>query len=419
MDQDVIVIGAGIVGISTAIHLTRRGRSVLLIDKNEPGRETSYGNAGIIQREGVRPHAFPRDLATLMQVGLHLSTAARYDPFALPRVTPALLRYWWESSPSHYSHVVKSYAPLIGMSIDEHSDLIAASGAQDFVVKKGWYLAFRTEGKLKAEAAKAKKDLELYGINHRVVDGAEMAQEEPDFKEKLAGAIHWTDPWTIRNPGALVTKYFELYKSMGGRFLGGAASGLEQTGDIWSVDVGGQRHSAKEVVVTLGPWAPEALEPLGYRLPLFVKRGYHMHFGAEGDAKLNNWLIDAEVGYLLAPMEQGIRLTTGAEFALRDAVPTPIQLGRAETAARGLFPLGERLDPQPWKGARPCTPDMMPIIGPAPKHRGLWVGIGHAHHGFTLGPATGHLLAQAMTGEKPVIDITPFAMERFKGTYPR
>ncbi len=100
MAQDVIVIGAGIVGVSTAIHLLRRGRSVLLIDKNAPGRETSFGNAGIIQREGVRPHAFPRDLATLMQVGLHLSTAARYDPFALPKVTPALMRYWWESSPT-------------------------------------------------------------------------------------------------------------------------------------------------------------------------------------------------------------------------------------------------------------------------------------------------------------------------------
>jgi D-amino-acid dehydrogenase len=205
---------------------------------------------------------------------------------------------------------------------------------------------------------------------------------------------------------------------MGGQFLAGEAKGLEQDGDGWSISVSGTRHKAREAVITLGPWAPEALDPLGYRLPLFVKRGYHMHYGAQGDAKLNNWMIDAEVGYCLAPMEKGIRLTTGAEFALRDAAPTPIQLGRAERTARALFPLGERLDPQPWKGARPCTPDMMPIIGPAPRHRGLWVGIGHAHHGFTLGPATGHLLAQAMTGEKPAIDITPFAMERFKGTYP-
>ncbi|WP_196259102.1 NAD(P)/FAD-dependent oxidoreductase [Pelagibacterium limicola] len=419
MKYDVLVLGAGIVGVSTAIHLTRRGRSVLLIDKNEPGRETSFGNAGIIQREGVRPHAFPRDLAMLMQVGLHLSTAARYDPLALPRITPPLLRYWWESSPSHYKRIVKSYAPLIALSIDEHADLIAASGAEHLVIKKGWLLGFRTEAKLQTEAAKAQQDYELYGVNHKLLSGDDIAAMEPDFRIRMAGAIHWTDPWTIKDPGALVSAYFELYKSMGGQFTAGAAKNLRQTAEGWATEIESGIVKGQEVVVTLGPWAPEVLEPLGYRLPLFVKRGYHMHYGTEGGAKLNNWIIDADVGYLLAPMERGIRLTTGAEFALRDAAPTPIQLGKAETAARELFPLGERLDPAPWKGARPCTPDMMPIIGPAPKHRGLWAGIGHAHHGFTLGPATGHLLAQVMTGEKPAIDITPFAMDRFAGSFSR
>ncbi|MNL59879.1 D-amino acid dehydrogenase small subunit [compost metagenome] len=112
-------------------------------------------------------------------------------------------------------------------------------------------------------------------------------------------------------------------------------------------------------------------------------------------------------------MARGIRLTTGAEFAMRDAAPTPIQLGRAESAARELFPLGERLDPEPWKGARPCTPDMMPIIGKAPRHEGLWFAFGHAHHGMTLGPVTGRALAEAMTGEKTVIDIAPYRPERF------
>lgn len=419
MKYDVIVLGAGIVGVSTAIHLLRRGRSVLLIDKNDPGRETSFGNAGIIQREGVRPHAFPRDLTMLMQVGLHLSTAARYDPFALPRITPPLLRYWWESSPGHYRKIVKSYAPLIGLSIEEHADLIAASGAEHLVVKNGWLLGFRTESKLMAEAAMAKEDHELYGINYNLLTGDDLAALEPDFRRRMAGAVQWTDPWTIKNPGALVTAYFELFKSMGGQFAAGTANNLQPSTDGWSVVLESGTISGKEAVVTLGPWAPEVLEPLGYRLPLFVKRGYHMHYGTEGGAKLNNWIIDAEIGYLIAPMERGIRLTTGAEFAMRDAAPTPIQLARAERAAKDLFPLGERLDPAPWKGARPCTPDMMPIIGPAPKHRGLWVGIGHAHHGFTLGPATGHLLAQAMTGEKPKIDIAPFAMDRFAGSYSR
>ena len=415
--DDVIILGAGIVGVATGIHLLRRGRSVTLIDKNQPGRETSFGNAGIIQREGVRPHAFPRDLHTLMQVGLHLSTAARYEPLALPRLAPALLRYWWESSPEHYRRVVQSYAPLIARSIVTHAELMAQAGpeAEALVSKSGWLLAFRSDRGLRREAEKARHDHDQFGISHRVVEWPELKQMEPDLKGGLAGAIHWTDPWTVRDPGALVTQYFELFQRLGGTFVSGAASGLVRDRDGWSADVGGARHAGQQAVIALGPWAPDILDRLGYRLPLFVKRGYHMHYGAEGGARLNQLVLDAEVGYVLAPMARGIRLTTGAEFAMRDAAPTPIQLGKAEQAAKELFPLGERLDPQPWKGARPCTPDMMPIIGKAPRHEGLYVGIGHAHHGFTLGPATGELLAQAMTGEATAIDIKPFGMERFVG----
>src|SRR5919112_37128 len=106
-------------------------------------------------------------------------------------------------------------------------------------------------------------------------------------------------------------------------------------------------------------------------------------------------------------------LTTGAEFAHRDAPKTPVQLARAEPVAKEFFPLGERVDPEPWMGTRPCTPDMMPIIGPAPKHKNLWFGFGHAHHGLTLGPVTGRLIAEMMTGEKPFTDPRPYRADRF------
>ena len=115
-------------------------------------------------------------------------------------------------------------------------------------------------------------------------------------------------------------------------------------------------------------------------------------------------MLDTDLGYLLAPMNRGIRLTTGVEFARRDAPPTPIQVERALPRARALFPLGEAVDAKPWMGARPCLPDMLPVIGKAPRHAGLWFDFGHQHHGLTLGPATGRLLAEMMTGETPFAD---------------
>src|SRR6202008_590578 len=113
-----------------------------------------------------------------------------------------------------------------------------------------------------------------------------------------------------------------------------------------------------------------------------VKRGYHMHYRAAGQARLNLPVLDTERGYFLAPMKAGIRLTTGAEFARREPV------------ARDLFPLAERLDTEPWMGSRPCTPDMLPVIGPAPRHKDMWFAFGHAHHGLTLGPVTGRMVAE-------------------------
>jgi D-amino-acid dehydrogenase len=115
----------------------------------------------------------------------------------------------------------------------------------------------------------------------------------------------------------------------------------------------------------------------------------------------------------LAPMDRGIRVTTGVEFTRRDRPPTPVQVERALPKAHALFPLGEPVDGKPWMGARPCLPDMLPVIGKAPRHQGLWFDFGHQHHGLTLGPVTGRLLAEMMTGETPFADPAPFAVERF------
>jgi D-amino-acid dehydrogenase len=112
-------------------------------------------------------------------------------------------------------------------------------------------------------------------------------------------------------------------------------------------------------------------------------------------------------------MEQGIRLTTGAEFAARDAAPTPEQFDRLIPAARALFPLGEPVEATPWMGSRPCFADSRPVIGRAPGHPGLWLSYGHGHWGLTLGPASGRLLAEMMTGATPFCDPTPYGAERF------
>ncbi|MFP5076253.1 NAD(P)/FAD-dependent oxidoreductase [Rhizobium sp. YIM 134829] len=415
MKADVVVLGAGIVGLSTAIHLARRGKSVLLVDRRGVGEETSFGNAGLIQREGVVPYGFPHDFGALFRYALNNTIDAHYHVKALPGLVPFLIRYWWNSGFTQHQRIARLYAPLIENSITEHDDLIKASGADNLIQRDGWMKVFRTE-KARDEAYREAERLSTgFGVHHQKLSSSEIKTLEPSIRAELAGGLRWTDPWSIRDPHSLNKAYLTYFQSLGGQIVAGDAATLEHVleGPGWRIASPEGPIEALEVVVALGPWADTVTRKLGYRFPLAVKRGYHMHYGSQEGAQLNNWVLDAEKGYFLAPMLRGIRLTTGAEFATRDAPKTPVQLDRAERVARDFYPLAERRDAEPWMGARPCTPDMMPIIGKAPRHQGLWFAFGHAHHGMTLGPVTGRALAEQMTGARTVVDLAPYRPERF------
>lgn len=412
MKVDVIVLGAGMVGVSTALHLLDRGRSVALVDRRGAGEETSFGNAGLIQREGVVPYPFPRDWRSLLRIARNRSIDAVYDPAALVRLAPFLARYWWHSAPARHAAIARAYAPLIERCLDEHRALAGRAGSEGLIRPGGWIEVFRSPAGLAAGRDGARIAHEGFGIGSETLDPAGLAEVEPHLSPGLAGAVRWTDPASVGDPHALTLSYLALFERGGGRFVRGDARGLEHSGGGWRVP-GAEPVEARETVVALGPWADTVAGPLGYRLPLAVKRGYHVHFKPEGAAGLTHPVVDAERGYALAPMRAGIRLTTGAEFAPRDAPRNPVQVGRAEAAAREILPLGGAVEAEPWMGSRPCTPDMMPVIGPAPRHRGLWFAFGHAHHGFTLGPVTGRLLAEMITGAAPAIDPRPYRADRF------
>ena len=413
MKFDCIVLGAGMIGVSCALHLQGRGRAVALVDRRGPAEETSFGNAGMIQREGVVPYMFPREWATIFKYALNNTSEAYYHLTSLPRIAPWLFRYWASSTPEKETASARAMLPLVERSISEHEPLLEAAGLMGLVRRAGYLRVFRTEAALATARAKDEKVRSLYGIHSDALDAKQLETMEPHLSDNLIGALHFTDPVSVADPGAVGRGYADLLIKRGGKLLVGEAKSLTPTQGGWKVATRDGWIEAKEVVVALGPWADELLRAQGVSVPLGWKRGYHMHYRAEGNATLNRPVIDAERGYCLAPMTRGIRLTTGAEFASRDAPASPIQLGRAEAAAREIFPIGNGLDPEPWLGRRPCLPDMVPVIGPTPGKPGLWLAFGHAHLGFTLGPVTGRLLADMMTGAEPFTDPRPYRVDRF------
>ena len=413
MKFDCIVLGAGMVGVSVALHLQSRGRSVALLDRRGPAEETSYGNAGMIQREGVVPYMFPRDWASIFKYALNNTSEAYYQLSSLPSIAPWLFRYWRASTPEGEAASTRAMLPLVERCITEHEPFLEAAGLLNLVRRTGYLRVFRTEAGLAAARMKDEKVRRLYGINSEALDPKQLASMEPNLADNLVGGLLFTDPVTVSDPGAIGRGYADLFVKRGGRFVEGEARSLTGATGGWKVAAREGWVEARDVVVALGPWADDVLRGQGVRVPLGWKRGYHMHYRAEGNASLTRPVIDAERGYCLTPMTKGMRLTTGAEFATRDAPPSPVQLHRAETAAREIFPIGDQLDPEPWLGRRPCMPDMVPVIGPTPGKPGLWLAFGHHHLGFTLGPVTGRLIAEMMTGEQPFTDPTPYRVDRF------
>lgn len=413
LKADILVLGAGMVGVSAALHLQQRGRDVILVDKHElAGEETSYGNSGMIECASIFPYMFPRNFGEIFRYAMNRAPAVRYRPADLPAVLPWLVRYYLASAPERAQRGAIGVLPLIRRSLIEHEALIAEAGVPELLRRVGWIKMFRSE----ATFGNAARDFERagpYGVKGEILDNKAIAQREPHLSGEFAGALHFTEPGFVLDPGGLAKAYAALFKRKGGRFLVADATTLEQVSGGWRLRAADDAVVAREAVVALGPWSDLVFRPLGYSIPLAVKRGYHLHFKPRGNAVLNHPVLDSDQGFVLAPMNQGIRLTTGVEFARRDAPPTPLQLKRALPRARALFPLGEPIDATPWKGARPCLPDMLPVVGKAPRHAGLWFDFGHQHHGLTLGPATGRLLAEMMTGEAPFADPSPFAVERF------
>jgi D-amino-acid dehydrogenase len=410
---DAIVLGAGIVGVCAALHLQARGRSVVLVDRRGPGEETSFGNAGLIERASIVPYAFPRSFWDILRYATNRSSQVRYDPAFLPRIAPWLFAYWRHSAPARLAEAARTMLPLIERCLDEHDAFIAASGSEDLIGRSGWIEAFRTPAAFDRAAATTAAAA-AHGLRFELLDGAALRAREPGLSRVLTGAVHWLDPVAVRDPHALTMRYVGLFASRGGRFQHADARTLVTTGEGWSVVSDAGPIVARDVVVALGAWSGEVARRHGYRIPLAVKRGYHMHYATLPGADLLRPVLDDGAGFVLAPMARGIRLTTGIEMAAATAPPSPVALDRCEPLARQILPLGARLDAASWLGLRPALPDMRPVIGPAPRHPGLWFSFGHAHHGLTLAAVSGRLIAELIVGQEPVADPTPFGLTRFR-----
>src|SRR5882672_5460837 len=219
LKADVLVLGAGMVGIGAALHLQRRGRDVILVDRHPlAGEETSFGNAGVIECASVFPYMFPRDFGQILQYALNRSPQVRYQISDLPAFLPWLVRYFLASSPQRALHSAMAELPLIQRSLVEHEALIAEANVPELLRRTGWIKLFRSDATL----AKAVQELERarqYGVAGDILDAPAIAAREPNLTGDFSGAIHFPAPGFVPDPGGLAKAYSALFGRKGGRYL--------------------------------------------------------------------------------------------------------------------------------------------------------------------------------------------------------
>ncbi len=409
---DVLVLGAGIIGVSAALHLAKRGRNVALVDRREPGEETSHGNAGVIEREGFVPITFPDSLRKLIRYALNRAPEAHYHRSELRKAMPWLAQLRANSDSIAIDRFARAVDQLERYAVREHHELSREAQAGRYFRSNGWLHLYRTAASF-AETDPEMHYARIFGAAYEVLDREALRELEPHLMGRIHKAIHWQDSASVSSPGDVTKAYADLFRRRGGQFVIGDAKTFEAKSGGWMVTTREGRIWADHAVIALGPWSPDVLKPLGYDFPLLVKRGYHMHYRPLGGAYLNRPVLDSDNGYVITPMERGVRLTTGIEFADRDAPPTPVQIARTRAYAEKLFPIDVEVDGEPWMGSRPCFADSLPIISRSPRHENLWLDFGHGHIGFTTGPISGRLLAEMMSGETPLVDMTPYEARRF------
>jgi D-amino-acid dehydrogenase len=407
---EVIVLGAGIVGVSAAYAVRQQGLSVILIDRREPGSETSHGNAGILSSGSILPLNKPSLWSALPTYMTNRHAALRWDPVWAIRNIDWLVRFLANATTSRIKPRATALHGLIGVSLKLHREWIVKADAAQRIRETGWLKAWRSDAIAAAKEEQA--FLAEYGIASQILDHQAISALEPNILPVYKVGLLHTQTASVDSPGAVVKAYARMFVGSGGQIRQSQINAIVPDGEGWRVVLADGGISARHVVVALGPWSADLLRPLGYRVPMAFERGYHREFKPNPARSLQCPIHDAEGSFLITPMEQGIRVTTGVELTARDAPSSFAQLDQVVPIARGVVEFGEAVG-EPWRGARPTLPDSLPMIGPAPRHSGLWLAFGNQHIGFTTGPATGAAIAAMIGGATPSFDASAFSPSRY------
>lgn len=407
-----IVVGGGIVGLSTALELLSRGNKVVLIDRDVPRARASFGNNGVISRGSLLTVASPGFWNKVVRYAANRHTALRIRYSSLPSLLRWIVHFSGCCNEATWRRCASALNPLTGAAYEHHLRLADLVGARSLIKRNGYLRLFRAPATFAATRLE-REILAEAGVEAAILNANELRELEPALKRSFASALFFPGTGCVEDPAQLVELYREAFLDRGGAFVTGNVEALEPGSHNVTARLAGRKITAAHAVIAAGAWSDRLTAPLGYRFPYAAERGYHAYFSLQGEATINRPMVDVDGSYGAAPVGGRIRITCGIELADADDPADYSQLEAAIATARPVLPIERMIEDSRWMGSRPSVADGLPVIGRAPRHPRLLLAFGHGHIGLSTGPVTGRIVADLLGGLQPPIPIQPFAIERF------
>lgn len=411
-EQQIAILGAGMVGVTSALALQAKGFDVLLIDKSPIASETSFGNAGMITPSSLIPLNNPRLVKQLPSLLKNDGIGFRYKlSYVMQQLNP-LLHFLIQSKQSLTQPRIHHLFQLIEHSRGLHQQLATLTAGKEILRPTGWLKLYR-EPKSYLNARYERDIYQQFDVLTETLEPQQIQALEPVLSPIYHRAFLIREALSVANPRSLVKSYATLFEKRGGKIAQREVQKIKQIPVGWCLKSKDEEDiHCEQIVLAAGPWSKKLLQPLGLKLPMIFERGAHREYNVQDTNPLQIPIHDVDGGYVMTPVAQGVRLTCGVELNHLPAKYSPVQLDLAEGAAREAMLLPAEASTH-WQGARPTLPDSLPVIGQT-KKTGLWLNTGHQHIGFSTGPACAELLAELMHGSNTTLDGRCFSPARFK-----
>ena len=404
------IVGAGIQGISNALFLQKKGFSVTLFDRDEPGSPVaSYGNAGHFSPYACvlmnRPDIISDVPAMLLSSTGPLALKWNY----LPKMIPWLTQFLRNCTTKRMMHTAKNMHQILDLALSAYDELFDDIAIDDLVEKKG-ILYIWNDQNLKSRKLEIDVRNEL-GVDQQVVSPKEIHDLEPNIKPFYHGGVYYRHGRHARNPKKILLKLFDLFLKKGGKFLKINVKDINFEEEKPIVETETQRYIFDKLVIACGAFSKKLTDNLGEKIPLDTERGYHVHF-KNCDHLLTRPVIFQNRGFGITPMEQGLRVVGTVEFG---GLKNPLSKSRIKNLINNAkYMLGDLPEHEDeWLGFRPTLPDFLPVMGPSKNYKNIFYCFGHHHLGWTLGPISGKIISGMIAEENTNLNLSPYSSTRF------